>query len=402
MRLDVSGNLGIGTTTPEARLHIHSPDNNALKVTNTAVGKSLRIGVDQLGAWLEPTEQNSSIRLNANPDLTGLLIDGQTGNVGIGTTQPGRLLTLEGGPELALRLQDNRFSAFWELQASAFLTDHFGIVRYDGGVAQASKSLIITPDGTVGIGTTTPQSKLDVQTDQPLVTAVRGHSELGTGIEGTSDAADGVIGRSTNLSGVSAISVNGPGVAASSATGSAISAVSTQFTEEPQVSIEANNTLPGAFARLRMRTNTPDINRAWDIAVGGTTNVMEFVFNGLGQFGIYSVLSLSSDGNATLRGVLRQNSSRALKDQIHDLAYEEAIDALQSLTPVQFTLKSDSEAKRHLGFISEELPDLLAAPDRMTVSSMDIIAVLTKVVQAQQQTLTALTHKINGLERGLA
>jgi hypothetical protein len=55
-----------------------------------------------------------------------------------------------------------------------------------------------------------------------------------------------------------------------------------------------------------------------------------------------------------------------------------------------------------LGFISEELPDLLAAPDRMTVSSMDIIAVLTKVVQAQQQTLTALTHKINGLERGLA
>ncbi len=30
VRLDVSGNLGIGTTTPEATLHIYSPDNNAL------------------------------------------------------------------------------------------------------------------------------------------------------------------------------------------------------------------------------------------------------------------------------------------------------------------------------------------------------------------------------------
>ena len=91
-----------------------------------------------------------------------------------------------------------------------------------------------------------------------------------------------------------------------------------------------------------------------------------------------------------------------MKDQIHDLAYEEAIDALQSLSPVQFTLKSDSEAKRRLGFISEELPPLLAAPDRMTVSPMDILAVLTKIVQAQQQSITTLAHKINGLERGLA
>ena len=111
---------------------------------------------------------------------------------------------------------------------------------------------------------------------------------------------------------------------------------------------------------------------------------------------------LSPNGDAILGGVLRQNSSRALKDQIHDLAYEEAIDALQSLNPVQFTLKSDSEAKRRLGFISEELPQLLAALDRMTVCPINIIAVVTKVVQAQQQAITTLTHKINGLERGLA
>jgi hypothetical protein len=91
-----------------------------------------------------------------------------------------------------------------------------------------------------------------------------------------------------------------------------------------------------------------------------------------------------------------------LKDQIHDLACEEAVDALQLLNPVKFTLKSDKEARRRLGFISEEVPDLVASPDRTTVSPMDIIAVLTKVAQAQQQTITALTYKVNDLQRRLA
>jgi len=87
-----------------------------------------------------------------------------TGNVGIGTAAPGRRLTLAGGPELALRLQDNTVptGTFWELQASAFLLDHFGIVRYESGVAQGSKSLVIAPDGNVGIGTTEPRTPLHV------------------------------------------------------------------------------------------------------------------------------------------------------------------------------------------------------------------------------------------------
>ena len=96
-RPGVGSNVGIGTTNPEARLHIHSPDDDALKVTNTAVGKTLGLGVDKLGSWLEPLEHNSSIRLNASPSLVGLLIDGQTGNVGIGTTGPLAKLVLDRG-----------------------------------------------------------------------------------------------------------------------------------------------------------------------------------------------------------------------------------------------------------------------------------------------------------------
>jgi hypothetical protein len=205
-----------------------------------------------------------------------------------------------------------------------------------------------------------------------------------------------VVGISQNEAGVTGISSTSIGVFATSTTGTCIKAYSGQYTEEPQVLIEANNTQPGAFARLRMEQTNTDAR--WDIAVGGATNVMNFDDINFGR----TILSLSTNGDATLSGSLLQHSSRALKDQIHDLACEEAVDALQLLNPVKFTLKSDKEARRRLGFISEEVPDLVASPDRTTVSPMDIIAVLTKVAQAQQQTITALTYKVNDLQRRLA
>ena len=91
-----TGNVGIGTRNPAARLHIFSRDNDALKITNTAISKSARMGVDALGVWIEPMETNTSIRLNANPSLIGLYLRGTDGNVGIGTTEPQHRLHVNG------------------------------------------------------------------------------------------------------------------------------------------------------------------------------------------------------------------------------------------------------------------------------------------------------------------
>jgi hypothetical protein len=97
-------------------------------------------------------------------------------------------------------------------------------------------------------------------------------------------------------------------------------------------------------------------------------------------------------------------SSREYKDNIEALSTEEALGAIQGLNPVKYAYKADRSEQR-VGFIAEEVPDLVAMKDRKGLSSMDIVAVLTKVVQEQQKTnqeqqsvIKTLTEKLAQLE----
>jgi len=93
-------------------------------------------------------------------------------------------------------------------------------------------------------------------------------------------------------------------------------------------------------------------------------------------------------------------SSREYKENIGQLKAEKAIETLQNLNPVEFSYKV-SPGERHAGFISEEVPESLTARDRKAVSPMDIVAVLTKVVQEQQESLKELKTRNDLLEQRL-
>ncbi len=109
-----------------------------------------------------------------------------------------------------------------------------------------------------------------------------------------------------------------------------------------------------------------------------------------------SIVSPTGAG-LTAGGVWTNASSRAWKENIEVLTSAEAMDALHRLNAVKYNYKADRE-ERHVGFIAEDAPDLVSSKDRKTMSPMDVVAVLTKVVQEQQALLVELQRKIAALE----
>ena len=66
---------------------------------------------------------------------------------------------------------------------------------------------------------------------------------------------------------------------------------------------------------------------------------------------------------------------------------DEAITALKVLNPVKYNYKKYKDEGR-VGFIAEHVPEIVANNNRKNLSAMDIVAVLTKVVKEQQNTIT--------------
>jgi hypothetical protein len=52
-----------------------------------------------------------------------------------------------------------------------------------------------------------------------------------------------------------------------------------------------------------------------------------------------------------------------------------------------------------VGFIAEDVPELVAMNGRSTLGTVDIVAVLTKVVKEQQKTISELKEKVEKLEK---
>ena len=178
MRITSAGNVGIGTTSPGAKLHISDDSVNQLYLERTgAITGKYRLGI-----------AGATNRFHITDAVQGedrIVID-ETGDVGIGTTSPTQKLHVVGKGLFTDDLQLTQTTP----RIDYGNTTTAGGLRFWSTNAGAEK-MRITSAGNVGIGTTSPQQKLDV------VGRVRASYDTSNYYEiGASSAGGFVVGKS--------------------------------------------------------------------------------------------------------------------------------------------------------------------------------------------------------------
>lgn len=112
----------------------------------------------------------------------------------------------------------------------------------------------------------------------------------------------------------------------------------------------------------------------------------------------------AANGNGasvTAGGTWTNGSSKFTKKNITDLPSKDATVALMKLEPKIYNYKNE-EKETYVGFLAEDVPELVAMNNRKTLSAMDIAAVTVKVVQDQQNTIKNLEKENSELKNRLS
>ena len=180
LRIDLTGNVGIGTATPAGKLHLYQTNaaNEFTFDTNLASGNAYALNPFIYGI----SNGGFSIRDVTN-STDGIVIQNATGNVGVGATTPTAKLQINGNVrQVTVGRIDNELTDSsggtdakwwaWSLDG-AMGPNTFGLhTRTDAGVfgqvalqftrSGSTIATTISPNGNVGIGTTNPTQKLSV------------------------------------------------------------------------------------------------------------------------------------------------------------------------------------------------------------------------------------------------
>lgn len=157
MFFSASGNIGIGTTGPIAKVDIVGSQLDGDQI--------LRLGIDRPWCFTQNgTGGGTALGLVSDcggANIKNFYIEGN--NVGIGTTAPTSKLDIAGSASLSANLAFTGSSTAHTLD----ILDggSLNIRRSPGGVAGQATAMFVGANGNVGIGTTNPGAQLDLSTD---------------------------------------------------------------------------------------------------------------------------------------------------------------------------------------------------------------------------------------------
>lgn len=363
------GNVGIGTSSPSALLHV-SGSSPIIQTQDTdgtnQIGRMYQFGTDLTLSSRNNTSRGSFSFQSSNgtDTLERLRID-SSGNVGIGTASPASKLTTYGSAdtivsnvEAPLAINNSVLFGVSDTEATKAgigFTKKDGFRRgdlflfnnntandsTDGSASDAR--LTITSGGNVGIGTTSPSGKLEIYSstlNNQLYLVCPDTGQAGINFGGTSAKTKGRISYSDN-SDLMFFQTN-------SAEQMRIDSSGNVLIGTTDAAISGSFTNSGASILSSGRITSTSISQSAAIFNRITTDGDIVIFRRQAS----QVGSISVTGSAT---AYNTSSDYRLKEDWVDM--EGALDRVDALKPINFAWKADGS--RADGFLAHEVADVV-------------------------------------------
>ena len=412
MRIDSSGNVGIGTSSPGNRLHISGASNAVSGVSIQSTGASGR------KYTIYSASTGGLYFANDTGGGDQMVLD-SSGNVGIGTTSPTAKLDVltsinlgqnylnvgydvgSGGGWIAGYNSTYSTSAIRTVTTgtlSSIWYNSAGLLFYTnssaaGGTA-ATERMRIDSSGNVGIGTTSPSSALSV---------ARSSGEAVISITNSGTASSWLT-----------LAPGSAGVGYIHNTGNTSTVFTTNSTERMRIDSSGNLLVGTTLTNLYAQTSGKGLcyrnSASLDVLVTSdnamilnrtttTGQIVEFRYSGTAVGGI------SVTGSAT---AYNTSSDYRLKHDVEPMTT--GLATVSALKPVTYKWNADNSDGE--GFIAHELAEVIPLavtgakdavdadgnPIHQGVDYSKIVVHLVAAIQEQQATITALTTRIATLE----
>lgn len=327
-------------------------------------------------AWAA-TDDETGISSGWKDDGTVIRLDTSTDSVGIGTTTPAERLDVAGNIHASGTIQSG----------SSIIIDGVNdkITATSGTIGFDDENIVTTGKATIGPGHT--NTGTDAFVAGYSNTASGSQSTVGGGLNNTASGNYSTVGGGS-INTASGNSATVPGGYNCTARGYYSFAAGNRA--------KANHDGSIVIAAQSSTASSDSIRSGGDEQMVLRADGGMYITNtgGLAPYNTSRLINTSSGAYLTTSGVWIDASSMEYKENIEQLTVDEAITALHELKPTKFNYKVDKDEK-HVGFIAEEVPELVASKDRKGLSPMDIVAVLTSVVQQQQKEIEELKARLN-------